>query len=177
MSFLNLRIGGRLYSGFGVLLLFCAALAGFAVWQLRGIQSQVDLMERQSRNNIRVVEMGSELHANRRALLRYNFDHDEASFAEAEKRLTHTAALLEEGVQQATSEERRAIFREMLKDVAELKVQRLALGEAVKQAVAGREVLFSDGDKMAADVQKLVDASEKTPFAREAAALEAKAAG
>ena len=33
MSFLNLRISGRLYAGFGMLLLFCAGLAGFAVWQ------------------------------------------------------------------------------------------------------------------------------------------------
>jgi hypothetical protein len=42
MSFLNLRIRGRLYGGFGALLLFCAGLAGFAVWQLGGIQDGVD---------------------------------------------------------------------------------------------------------------------------------------
>ena len=35
-------------------------------------------------------------------------------------------------------------------------------------------LLFTDGDKMAADVQKFVDAAEKTDFAREAGALEAK---
>ena len=34
MSFLNLRISGRLYAGFGPLLLFCVGLAGFAVLQL-----------------------------------------------------------------------------------------------------------------------------------------------
>ena len=31
MSFLNLRIRGRLYAGFAALLLFCVGLAGFAV--------------------------------------------------------------------------------------------------------------------------------------------------
>ena len=31
MAFLNLRISGRLYAGFGALVLFCAALAGFGV--------------------------------------------------------------------------------------------------------------------------------------------------
>jgi methyl-accepting chemotaxis protein len=172
MSFLNLRIGGRLYSGFGVLLLFCAALAGFAVWQLWGIHAQIGFLDQQSKNNIRSVEIGSELHANRRALLRYDFDHDEASFAEAEKRMTNANLLLEEGIREATSEERRARMKEMQKDVAELKVQRVALGEAVKQTVAGRDLLFREGDTMAADVQKIVDAAEKTPFARDAAILE-----
>ena len=34
MSFLKLRIGGRLYAGFGILLLFCAGLAAFGVREL-----------------------------------------------------------------------------------------------------------------------------------------------
>ena len=174
MSFLNLRIGGRLYGGFGALVLFCAALASFAVWQLWGLQTRVIELGQQSRNNIRVVEIGSELHANRRALLRYIFDHDEASFAESEKLLTNLNGLLEEAIQQTTSEERRMIFREVAKDVADLKAQRLTLGETVKQAVANRDILFSEGDKMAADLQKFVDAAEKTSVAREAAALETR---
>jgi methyl-accepting chemotaxis protein len=174
MSFLNLRIRGRLYGGFGVLLLFCAALAGFAVWQFWGLQTEIIGLGLQSRNTIRVVEIGSELHANRRALLRYVFDHDEASFAESEKRLTHLNDLLEEAIQQSTSDERRAIFREVIKDVADLKAQRLALGETVKRTIANRDILFSEGDKMAADLQQFVDAAEKTSVAREAAALETK---
>ena len=174
MSLLNLRISGRLYAGFGMLLLFCVGLVGFAVWQLWGIQHHVDSMVLQSRNNIRAVEIGSELHANRRALLRYAFDHDEASFAESEKRLSNISALLEEAIQQTISEERRAAYREILKDAAQLKAQRLALGDAVKQTLAGRDVLFTEGDKMAAEVKTFVDAAGKTEFTREAAALESK---
>jgi hypothetical protein len=34
MSIFNLRIGGRLYGGFGTLVLFGAVLAGFGVSQL-----------------------------------------------------------------------------------------------------------------------------------------------
>ncbi len=41
MSFLNFRIRGRLYGGFSALVLFCALLAGFAVWQLTAIRDQV----------------------------------------------------------------------------------------------------------------------------------------
>jgi methyl-accepting chemotaxis protein len=174
MSFLNLRIRGRLYGGFGALVLFCAALAGFAVWQLSGIHDQVGSMTVQSKNTIRVGQMSAELQAIRRAILRYNFDHDEASYAEAEKRLTETSEFLDLAIKETRSEERRAIYKEVQQDVAELKLKRVALGDAVRQLVAGRDLLFTDGDKMAADVQKFVDAAQKTDFAHSANALEAK---
>jgi methyl-accepting chemotaxis protein len=174
MSFLNLRIRGRLYGGFGALVLFCAALAGFAVWQLSGIHDQVGSMTVQSKNAIRVGQISAELQAIRRAILRYNFDHDEPSYAEAEKRLTETSEFLDLAIKETRSEERRAVYKELQKDVAELKLKRVALGDAVKQLVAGRDLLFTDGDKMAADVQKFVDAAQKTEFAHLANALEAK---
>ena len=174
MSFLNLRIRGRLYGGFGALVLFCAALAGFAVWQLSGIHDQVGSMTVQSKNAIRVGQISAELQAIRRAILRYNFDHDEPSYAEAEKRLTETSEFLDLAIRETRSEERRAVYKELQKDVAELKLNRVALGDAVKQLVAGKDLLFTDGDKMAADVQKFVDAAQKTEFAHSANALEAK---
>ena len=174
MSFLNLRISGRLYAGFGMLLLFCAGLAGFAVWQLGAIQSQVQTMKGQSQNAIRMGEIQTELQGTRRAVLRYAFDHDEASFSESGKRLDRIAALLEEAGRTTSSTQNRANYAEGAKKVSELKTDRDALGDAVKQIIAGRALLFSDGDKMAADVQKFVDAAEKTDFVREANALEAK---
>jgi methyl-accepting chemotaxis protein len=174
MSFLNLRISGRLYAGFGMLLLFCSGLAGFGVWQLGELRSQVAAMTLQSTNTIRVSEIATELQAIRRAILRYTFDHDEKSFAEAETRLKKSTELLDEAMKTTLSEERRTTYRDIAKDVEELKVKRVALGEAVNRMVAGRALLFADGDKMAADVQKFVDAAEKTEFAHEAGALEAK---
>jgi len=174
MSIVNLRIRGRLYGGFGALVLFGAALAGFGVWQLWGIQSQVEAMKVQSENAIRIGEIAIELQAVRRAVLRYNFDHDEASFAEAEKRLAKTTDLLEEAAKTTTSQERRATYGETAKQITELKAKRVALGEAVRQMLAGRTLLFTDGDKMAADVSKFVGAAEKTDFAHQARALETK---
>ncbi len=174
MSFLNLRISGRLYGGFGALLLFCAALAGFAVWQLSAVRDQVGSLTLQSKNAIRVGEITTELQATRRAILRFAFDQDEASFAEADKRLVRVTGLLEEAERTTKSDERRAAYKEAGKDIVELKAKRAALGDAVKQMLAGRTLLFADGDKMAADVQKFVDAAEKTPFEQAAGALEAK---
>jgi methyl-accepting chemotaxis protein len=174
MSFLNLRIRGRLYGGFAALLLFCAGLAGFAVWQLGEIRTQVAAMQHQSANTIRVGDIATELQAVRRAVLRYTFDQDEASFAESEKRLTNVTSLLEEAVRTTSSEERRASYKEAASGVAELKTKRAALGDAVKQMQAGRALLFTEGDTMAADVQKFVDAAEKSDFSHEAGPLETK---
>jgi methyl-accepting chemotaxis protein len=170
----NLRIRGRLYGGFGALVLFCAALAGFAVSQLGEIQAQSAAMKRQSTNAIRVGEIATDLQAVRRALLRYVFDQDEASFAESETRLSKTTDIVEEAIKTTTSEERRAAYRDVAKDLAELKQKRTALGDAVTQMLAGRKLLFTGGDKLAEDVQKFVDAAEKSDFSRQAASLESK---
>ena len=174
MSLFDLRIRGRLYGGFGALVLFCAALAGFAVWQLGAIHEQSAAMKLQSSNAIRAGEIATELQAVRRALLRYLFDQDEASFAESEKRLSKATDLVEEAIKVTISEERRAAYREVSKDLAELTKKRAALGDVVKQMLAGRKLLFTDGDKMAEDVQKFVDAADNTEFVQEAATLETK---
>ena len=174
MSFLNFRIRGRLYGGFGILLVFCAALAGFAVWQLNSIRDQVSVMELQSKNAIRVGDIATELQAIRRAILRYTFDQDEASAADAEKRLERVSSVLDEAVRTTRSEERRVVYQQIAKDVADLKTKRAAAVETIRQMHAGRALLFSDGDQMAADVQKFVDAAQGTPFAHDANMLEAK---
>ena len=113
MSFWNFRIRGRLYGGFGALLLFCTALAGFAVWQLLSIGDQIETMTLQSRNAVRADVIGTELQAIRGAILRYNFDQDEPSFAEAGERLSHVADLIEQAAKAANSDERRATYREL----------------------------------------------------------------
>ena len=174
MSFLNLRIRGRLYGGFGALLLFCAGLAGFGMWQLSAMRDEVATLTLQSKNSIRVGEITTELQAIRRGILRYAFDQDEASFAESGKRLAMVTNLVDEAERTTLSEERRAAYRAVGKDIAEVKAKRAALGDAVKQMLAGRALLFADGDKMAADVQKFVDAADKTPFEPAASALESK---
>jgi methyl-accepting chemotaxis protein len=131
-------------------------------------------MTLQSKNAIRAGEIATELQATRRALLRYAFDQDEASFAESEKHLSKITHLLEEAARTTPSEERRAMYTNAIKEMAEMTTKRAALGEAIKQMLAGRNLLFTDGDQMAADVQKFVDAADKTDFAHEVSALETK---
>jgi methyl-accepting chemotaxis protein len=174
MSFLNLRISGRLYAGFGALVLFCAALAGFAVWQLGEIHAQVATMTLQSNNTIRAGEIATELQAVRRAILRYAFDQDETSYAEAETRLNQSADLVAAAVRETRVEERRAAYRDIAKDIQDLKAKRNDFGDAIKEMVAGRALLFAVGDRLASDVQKFVKAADGTDFSQEAPPLEAK---
>jgi methyl-accepting chemotaxis protein len=174
MSIFNLRIGGRLYAGFGALVLFGATLAGFGVWQLWTVQAEVQALTRQSQNAVRAGELTTELQAVRRAILRYNFDQDEPNFAEAETRLSRLTDLLDEAIKTTISEKNRASYASATQQVAELKTKRTALGNAIKQALAGRAQLFADGTTMTADVQKFVDMEKNTALSQAADALEAK---
>ena len=174
MPLIDLRIRGRLFAGFGALILFGVALAGFAVWQLGEIRAQVELLSRQSASTIRVGEIGTDFQAIRRGILRYLFDQDEKSFAESETRLAKVSDVLELAARAAPTEERRANYQDVAKDVAELKAKRLALGDAIKSMLGARELLFADGDKLAAEVQRFVEAADKTDFAPQANQLESK---
>jgi methyl-accepting chemotaxis protein len=173
MSFFNLRIRGRLYGGFAVLLVFCAALAAFGVSQLGAVREQVDMLSLQSKNTIRVGEIAAELHAIRRGILRYTFDQDEASLTDSDKRLARVTELLNDAVRTTRSQERLAEYQEASKNIADLKTRRAELVETIKLMQAGRAVLYSEGDKMAADVQKFVEAARGTSFEHGASALEA----
>ena len=174
MSLLNLRIRGRLYIGFGALVLFGLTLAAFAAWQLGEIRTQVAALTLQSTNTIRVEQIATELQAVRRAILRYVFDHDDKALAEAETRLTTTSELLDAAGKTSDSDEWRAAFKGVANAVEEIKKKRVALVDAVKQMIAGRDVLFTDGDQMAESVQKFVDAASDTEFAHAANSLESK---
>jgi methyl-accepting chemotaxis protein len=176
MSIFNFRIRGRLYGGFGALVLFGGLLAGFGVVELWKLQTDVADMTVQSQNTIRVGSIASELHAIRRNLLRYSVSQDEPSFTEAEKRLTKVVGLLEEAIKTTVSDQRRAMYSEIKTKVAELEAKRLAMGDAARQMQAGRALLFSDGDKMAADVTKFVGAAKDTAFVQSAGALESAVA-
>src|SRR5215472_5566927 len=172
MSLLRLRISGRLYASFGALVLFGLALAGFAVWQLQAVDSQVDKMMALNDNVVRVLTVTADLQAMRRAILRYAFDHDKPSYEEADKRGASAIAVLQDAAKATLSEERRKTYGEVEQIVRELRAKRNELGEAVDKSVAGKAILFPVGDKMAADVAKLVEAADKTESAHLAVAVE-----
>ena len=150
MSLLSLRIRGRLYGGFGALVSFGVALAGFGVWQLSEIGRQVETMTVQSGNTIRAEEISLQLQAIRRAILRFTFDQEEASIVEADKRLGDITGQLDAAIKATRAEERRAMYVEVQKDITELKAKRLALGDAMNRQFATWTVRIS-ASRAAAD--------------------------
>ncbi len=170
----NLRIRGRLFGGFGALILFGVVLAGFAVWQLLAIRESVDAMTVQSTNAIRAGGIATELHAIRRGILRYTFDQNADSLADADKRLANISTLLEAAVRTVRAEERRVAYKDIEKDIGELKSKRIALEDTIKQMIADRTTLYAEGDKLAANMKKLTDATRRTPSAEVVAALDAE---
>lgn len=171
---LNLRIRGRLYGGFGVLILFGVVLAGFAVWQLWAIRESVDDMTIQSKNAIRAGGIATDLHAIRRGILRYTFDQNAESLADADKRLANISVLLDTAVRTVRAEERRVAYKGIQQDIGELKSKRIALEDTIKQMIADRTALYAEGDRLAANIKKLTDATRRTPSAEVVAALEAE---
>jgi methyl-accepting chemotaxis protein len=173
MSPLSLRIRGRLFAGFGALVLFGLASSGFAVWQMKGIETQVESMAQLSSNTIRAAEVASELHAVRGAIQRYSFDQDEASIADVDKRLAGLATSVDTVLKASKSEARRTAYQAIAKEVAEVTRQRKALGDAVKQVVAGRDVLLEAGDKLSSSLRKLTISTRNTMYGQGSTKLEA----
>jgi methyl-accepting chemotaxis protein len=172
MSLFNLRIRGRLYGGFGALVLFGLASSGFAAWQMSEVGSQVGSLSLLSANTIRAAEIASELHAIRGAILRYTFDQDEASLADADKRLAGVTTNLDAVIKTSRSEERRAAYRLIEKQIVDIKAQRQLLGDAIKQMAAGREVLQEAGDKLSSSLRKLVISTRNTIYGQGSTKLE-----
>jgi methyl-accepting chemotaxis protein len=174
MSMFKLGIRGRLYGGFGALVLLGAALAGFAVWQMWAVDSQVAAMKVQSESAIRIGEITMELQAARRNLLRYTFDQNEPSIVEAEQRFARLKDLFDEAGRTTTSKERRALYGDAARDTVDLNAKRAALGDTMRQMLAGRSLLVTAGDKLSSDIRNFVDGAVKTPVAPAAGLLEAK---
>ncbi|CCE00405.1 exported hypothetical protein [Bradyrhizobium sp. STM 3809] len=168
----NFRIGVRLSVGFGVLVAIGLATAAFGYGQLNSISTKVMRMADQSQNAIGVVKISADLHAASRAMLRYQNDRDQASYAEAEARLSSAAGTLEATIRRTVSQERLAAYRLLQPEIASLNDKRLALGNVLQAYFAGRDALFVDGDRLAADLRKLVGAGQGTTEAAAFAALE-----
>jgi methyl-accepting chemotaxis protein len=171
MSLLRLTIRSRLYAGFALLVVLSLALAGFAVWQLSAIQGQVGKMSALSENTVRVLQISVDLQAMRRANLRYLHDQDEPSFKEAADREMTAIERLQASAKATLSDERRKTYNGVEANVVALRGVRENLGASLKNMIAGRTALFTVGDELTANVNKLVDAAHAVAVKSEIAVL------
>ena len=159
MSLLRLGIKGRLYAGFAALVVIALAFAGFAVWQLSAIQGQVGKMTALAENSTRVLDIAVNLQAIRRAVLRYAYEGDDPSLKESADREQDAVRLLKDAANATLSEERKKIYGSVQGGVVKLGATRETLGTDVKKMMASRAMLFTVGDELSANTDKLIAAA------------------
>ncbi|MBW7971716.1 methyl-accepting chemotaxis protein [Bradyrhizobium sp. BR 10289] len=162
MPSLRLRIRGRLYAGFSLLVAVGLIMAAVAVWNLWSVQAQMMRLSTLSDNTARVQEISINLQALRRANLRYIYDADEPAFKEAAEREAATIELLKAAAKSTISDERLKIYNGLISDVDKMKSMRERMGAAVNETTKGKAVLLTGGDELTANTGKLVEAARAT---------------
>ena len=162
MPSLRLRIRGRLYLGFSVLVAISLTMAVVAVWNLWAVQGQMARLSALSDNTARVQDISIHLQAIRRANLRYIYDANEPAFKEAAEREAATVELLKAAAKSTLSEERLKIYNGLMGDIEKLKPLRERMGAAVNETMKGKATLLTGGDELTANTGKLVDAARAT---------------
>jgi len=162
MPSLRLKIRGRLYAGFSLLVAMGLIMAVVAVWNLWAVQAQMTRLSTLSDNTARVQEISINLQALRRANLRYIYDANEPAFKEAAEREAATVELLRAAAQSTISEERLKIYNGMVGDIGKMKALRERMGAAVNETTKGKAILLTGGDQLTASTGKLVDAARET---------------
>jgi diguanylate cyclase (GGDEF)-like protein/PAS domain S-box-containing protein len=157
MNFLRLGLKARLYCGFGVLVLIGLVVAGFAVWKLSAIKTEVQKFSALNDNTTRALEVSKWVQIIRRANLRYTIDADEAWTKEAAAAESSATELLKAAADATLSEERRTIYNDLKSDVDSLRSKRETLVSLGKQIQVDRAKLFSVGDELSAAAAKLVE--------------------
>jgi methyl-accepting chemotaxis protein len=159
MRFGQLRIRTRIYTGFAALVLLGAALAGFGVWRLSAVGSEVRAMDALAANIQRVLLATRNLEAIRRAETRYLLDASDSALKDARANADNANALLTEAGQATLSEERRRLYGEVRDILAGHGSKLDRFVQLSKTAVDNSAKLFADGDAMTAATDRLTAAA------------------
>ena len=143
-----MSIKSKLYAGFGLLVLIAVALAVYAITQFNAIKDNVAKMNALAENTTRVMQVEHDLESMRRSILRYAFDHDEASAKENGEVAARVVATLREAADATLSEERRKLYNGLLSDIAAIQKETSLLIEAVKQLETEQEKLYQVGNEL-----------------------------
>jgi methyl-accepting chemotaxis protein len=146
MNLLRLGLKARIYSGFAILVLMGAGLAGFGIWELSAIGFNVERMGVLSDNTARITEAESQIQVIRRADLRYTV----AAEAAAIERLQAAAAA-------TTVDERRVYYTGLKNDVEALRAKREALVKVTKDLLAARSQLTKVSEDLTTSTNKLME--------------------
>jgi len=151
----NIRIKAKLYGGFGLLIVICLGLAGFGIMQFSTIKATGGTMQKQTANSMRNVKVADYLEKMRRSILRYAFDHDEASLKENSDLGAKIIVSLQESEKLTLVEERRKVFGQVAEQTAAMQKSSKTLVDTSNLAESAKAKLFKIGDDLTAVSAKL----------------------
>jgi len=162
MSLPRPGIRSRIYGGMGVLVILGLILASQGIRQFTAIDSQVARMSYLSDINTRASRVAGLLEASHRASVRYRYSGLASALQEIEAADVEIAGLLGALRSETTLPERRVTYQSVLDNLANYGKMRADLRDLTQQIQAGRAKLFRGGDEMAAEMNRLVAAIQKS---------------
>jgi methyl-accepting chemotaxis protein len=153
----------RLYGGFGILVVMTLGLVVFGIQQFNTISVSVTKMNGISENTTRTLMIEDYLERLRRSVLRYAYDHDEASRKENGEVATIALAALQASEQQTPSEERKAMYHSVQDDLNAIQQTSQKLFDSVSQIDATQAKLSKAGTALAAATTALIDKVQAGP--------------
>jgi len=152
----SLTIPARLYSGFGIVILLGAALAGFGYWQLSTIESRTNAMSNYATNSVRVLQTEQLLESLRRAKTKYQLDQDPAALKDFETNQPKALQLMQVAANAALSPARKQIYTEMANEIAQHGEEMKTFVAEVNKVADARKQMFTMGDAASKAVAEFV---------------------
>ena len=159
MRLSDYRIKTRIFFGFGSLIAIAAAVAAFGCFQLTGIESQLGKFVSVEGNTSRNLDVQRLTERMRRLARNYQVTQDETVVNEFDGTQARASELLAAAAKGTISEERRRLYGTASQSLSTLKESFGRLVELGKQVTAARGRLFTGGDELSAQTQKLVEAA------------------
>jgi methyl-accepting chemotaxis protein len=159
---LDLGIKSRVYGGFGALVALSLALTLFASSHLHRIDLASGKMSTISNGSKRILEIGRGLEIMRRAALSYKFDDTSESFKDGTEAAARVMELVSAAGKATPSDERRKTYDQLEVGIKLFEKKREALAEAAEIIDMARGQLFTVGDELTANVDKLLEAARSS---------------
>ena len=152
-------IKSRIYGGFGVLVALGLTLALLGSWQLNSINNAIGALSLISGASMRAVEISREFEIMRRAALRFKFDSNAESLKVGADAAARATALLQASTKATPSEDRRKIYNDLAAGIALFGRKLDALVEGAKKIDVAKSALFTVGDELTANTDRLLGAA------------------
>jgi diguanylate cyclase (GGDEF)-like protein len=162
MALFSLGLQTRIYGGFAALVLLLMALTVFSAWDLSTINTYLERTNAISAKARRGLEVSDRVQIIGRANFDLMLDADEGAMHNAAAAVSNSLELLELDVTGARTEREHNFYTDFRVDLESLRAKRETLVGLVKQERIDRGKLFSVGDELTANTEKLMQSGPST---------------